>query len=92
MHYLRLLRSFIQVSIQEEMAYRTNFFISLLHSLQGNASHFGDDVHHVLTGHEHFLFFPFFTPSGKNGVELLLGLLFLIPQGSCLLEILACTS
>lgn len=33
MHYLRLLRSFIHVSIQEEMAYRANFFISVLNSL-----------------------------------------------------------
>jgi ABC-2 type transport system permease protein len=33
MRYLRLMRSFIQVSIQEEMAYRANFFISVLNSL-----------------------------------------------------------
>src|SRR5712691_11883419 len=32
MYYLRLLKSFIRVSIQEELAYRTNFFISLLYS------------------------------------------------------------
>src|SRR5579875_2725051 len=33
MYYLRLIKLFIQVSLQEEMAYRVNFFISLLHSL-----------------------------------------------------------
>lgn len=33
MYYLRLLRSFMRVSIQEEMAYRANFFISVLDSL-----------------------------------------------------------
>lgn len=33
MYYLRLIKLFIQVSLQEEMAYRVNFFITLLHSL-----------------------------------------------------------
>jgi len=33
MYYLRLIKSFMQVSIQAELAYRANFFISLLHSL-----------------------------------------------------------
>jgi len=33
MYYLRLLRSFMRVSLQEEMAYRANFFISALNSL-----------------------------------------------------------
>ena len=32
MYYLRLITSFIRVSVQEEMAYRTNFFTSLLES------------------------------------------------------------
>ncbi len=32
-HYLKLARYFIQASIQQETAYRANFFISLLHSL-----------------------------------------------------------
>ncbi len=33
MYYLRLLISFIRVSTQEELAYRSNFFVSLLNSL-----------------------------------------------------------
>lgn len=33
MRYLRLLREFIRASAQQEMAYRANFFIGLLHSL-----------------------------------------------------------
>src|SRR5260370_31064515 len=33
MYYLRLIKSFMQVSIQAELAYGANFFISLLHSL-----------------------------------------------------------
>ena len=33
MRYVRLIGSFIRVSMQQEMAYRANFFISLLHSL-----------------------------------------------------------
>ena len=33
MHYLRLLSSFIRISIQQEMAFRFNFFVSLLFSL-----------------------------------------------------------
>ncbi|HLZ63072.1 MAG TPA: ABC-2 family transporter protein [Ktedonosporobacter sp.] len=33
MYYLRLLTAFIRLSAQEEMAYRANFFISLLHAL-----------------------------------------------------------
>jgi len=33
MYYLRLIKSFMRVSIQAELAYRANFFISLLHSL-----------------------------------------------------------
>jgi ABC-2 type transport system permease protein len=33
MHYLRLLVSFVRVSAQEELAYRSNFFVSLLNSL-----------------------------------------------------------
>lgn len=33
MYYLRLLASFIRVSLQEELAYRSNFFVSLLNSL-----------------------------------------------------------
>lgn len=33
MRYLRLIGQFIRASLQEEMAYRANFFISLLHSL-----------------------------------------------------------
>src|ERR1017187_2376754 len=32
-YYVRLLALFLRVSIQEEMAYRANFFISLLQSL-----------------------------------------------------------
>jgi ABC-2 type transport system permease protein len=31
-HYLRLIAAFIRVSIQQEMAYRSDFFIGLLHS------------------------------------------------------------
>jgi ABC-2 type transport system permease protein len=33
MHYLRLTRSFARASAQEQLAYRANFWISLLHSL-----------------------------------------------------------
>lgn len=33
MHYLRLIGSFARASAQNELAYRANFFISLLHSL-----------------------------------------------------------
>lgn len=33
MYYLRLIASCIRVSIQEELAYRSNFFVSLLNSL-----------------------------------------------------------
>ena len=33
MYYLRLIKLFIQVSLQEEMAYHVNFFITLLYSL-----------------------------------------------------------
>ncbi len=32
MYYLRLIRSFFRTSVQEEMAHRSNFWISLLHS------------------------------------------------------------
>ncbi len=32
-YYVRMLTLFLRVSIQEEMAYRANFFISLLQSL-----------------------------------------------------------
>jgi len=31
--YLRLIRCFVQTSLQQELAYRANFFIALLHSL-----------------------------------------------------------
>ncbi len=33
MYYLRLIRSFIRASVQAEMAHRSNFWISLLHSI-----------------------------------------------------------
>ena len=33
MHYLRLIRSFFRASVQNEMAHRSNFWISLLHSM-----------------------------------------------------------
>jgi len=33
MYYLRLIKSFMRASIQAELAYRANFFISLLHSV-----------------------------------------------------------
>jgi ABC-2 type transport system permease protein len=33
MHHLRLIKSFAQASVQNELAYRANFWISLLHSL-----------------------------------------------------------
>jgi ABC-2 type transport system permease protein len=32
-HYLRLIRAFLRASLQQELAYRADFFISLLHSL-----------------------------------------------------------
>ena len=32
MYYLRLIRSFFRASVQAEMAHRSNFWISLLHS------------------------------------------------------------
>src|SRR5215469_10575333 len=33
MYYLRLIKSFMRASIQAELAYHANFFISLLHSV-----------------------------------------------------------
>jgi ABC-2 type transport system permease protein len=33
LHYLRLIRSFFRASVQDEMAHRSNFWISLLHSM-----------------------------------------------------------
>jgi len=33
MHHLRLIKSFARASVQNELAYRANFWISLLHSL-----------------------------------------------------------
>ena len=60
----------------------------LLHSLERNAGHFRDDVHHVVRGHEHFLLFPFLAPAGQNAVELLLRLLFLVAERGGFLEIL----
>ena len=60
----------------------------LLHSLERDAGHLRDNVHHVVRGHEHFLLFPFLTPAGQNTVELLLRLLFFVPKSGGFLEIL----
>ena len=39
-------------------------------------------------GHDHFLLFALFAPFGQNGIELFLGLLFLVAKRGGLLEIL----
>ena len=54
----------------------------LLHSLERNAGPLRDDVHHVVLGHEHFLFFALLAPFGQNALELFLRLLFLVAQAA----------
>ena len=46
-------------------------------------------MHHVLSGHEHFLFFPLFAPLGEDAFESFFGLLFLVAQCGGFLEILS---
>ncbi len=60
----------------------------LLHALERNAGHFRDDVHHVVAGHEHFLFFALLAPFRQNRIEFLFGLLFLVAQRRGFFEIL----
>ena len=45
-------------------------------------------MHHVVRGHEHFLFLPLLAPAGQDPVELFLRLLFLVPERRGFLEIL----
>ena len=60
----------------------------LLHLLERHAGHLRDDVHHVVGGHDHFLFLALLAPFGEDALELFFRLFFLVAQRGGFLEIL----
>ena len=56
------------------------FGLGLFHSLQRNAGHFGNDVHHVVAGDEDFLLLALLTPLLHDRIEFFLRLFFLVAE------------